>query len=118
MGATEETKATDLIHIGCGGTVLDSLDGPFCGRCRADLREEDWIAPPPPGASLDELRIYAERVSQETGMATVIVAVAGARQEYVATPGTLGAYKDAVSGALIQALRQRQELLGEGGRHD
>ena len=70
---------------------------------------------PPPGATLDELRAYAERVSQESGMATVIVAVDGGQREYVVTPEVLGRYTDAVSGALVEALRQRQVVLGEGG---
>lgn len=50
---SEETKATDSIHRGCGGMVLAALDGPFCAKCRAELREEDWIEPAPPGASSD-----------------------------------------------------------------
>lgn len=65
------------------------------------------IDTPRPGATLDELRLYAERVSQEFSMATVIVAVDGGQHEYVVTPSTLGDYHDVVIGALIGALRQR-----------
>jgi hypothetical protein len=113
--ATEQTKATDAIHVGCGGAVVDSLDGPFCAKCHAELREEDWLNldTPPPAATLDELRLYAERVSQASGMATVVVAHGGDHREYVVTSETLGSYKDPVSGALVEALRQRQELLSK-----
>jgi hypothetical protein len=115
MTAAEETRATDAVHRGCGGVVLVSLDGEICARCRAELREEDWLelGTPPPGATLDELRAYAERVSQESGMATVIVAHGGDHREYVVTSEALSRYTEPVSGALVEALRQRQELLGE-----
>jgi hypothetical protein len=113
VSATEETKATDAIHRGCGGMVLDSLDGPVCARCHTELREEDGLelVTPPPGATLDELRLYAERVSQESGMATVIVAAGGDHREYVVTSEVVGRYKDPVIGALVESLLQRQELL-------
>lgn len=119
MGATEETRAADAIHRGCGGAVVESLDGPLCAKCGAELREDDWLAlgTPPPDATLDELRKYAERVSQASGMATVIVAHAGDHQEYVVTAGVLSNYTDPVIGALVHALRQRVELLGEGKGH-
>ena len=121
MGATEETRAADAIHRGCGGMVLDSLDGPLCAKCRAELREGEWLAldTPPPNATLDELRKYAERVSQASGMATVIVAHGGDHCEYVVTGGSLGGYKDdPVVGALAEALKQRLELLSEDNGHD
>jgi hypothetical protein len=113
MANTEEVKATDAIHRGCGGMVAVSLDGETCARCGSELREEDWLTldAPPPGATLDELRAYAERVSQESGTATVLVAVNGDHREYVVSSGVLGSYADAVSGALVEALRKRQELL-------
>jgi hypothetical protein len=66
---------------------------------------------PPPGATLDELRRYAERVSQETGMATVIVVVNGTQPEYAVPPERLARYTDPAAGALIEALVQRQETL-------
>ena len=115
MGATEETRATGAIHRGCGGMVLVSLDGEVCARCHAGLREEDWLTlnAPPPGATLDELRVYAERVSQASGMATVIVAAGTDQRAYVVTSEVLAAYSDTVSGALVEALRQRQSLLAE-----
>lgn len=113
--ATEETKPTAAIHRSCGGAVLGSLDGEVCFRCGAELREGDWLelGTPPPGATLDELRAYAERVSQESGMATVIVAAGGDHHEYAVTPEAVSGYADTVSGALIEALRERQALLGK-----
>jgi acetyl esterase/lipase len=115
MGEIEETCATDAIHLGCGGAVADSLDGPLCTRCAAELREADWLEPgtPPPGATLDELRQYAERVSQASGMATVIVAAGGGHHDYVVPPERLAAYTDPLSGALVEALRHQQERLTE-----
>jgi hypothetical protein len=73
--------------------------------------------PSPPEVILDELRRYAERVSQESGMATVIVAIGAHHRQYecAVTPEALAAYTDPVSGALVEALRQAQELgPGEG----
>ena len=60
------------------------------------------------GWSLDELRTYAERVSQADGTATVLV-VLGQVHEYVVPTAALGRYQDPVTGALIEALRSRQE---------
>lgn len=113
MSASEEVKATDNIHIGCGGRVLVSLDGEVCVRCGAELREEDWFtpSPPPPGATLDELRVYAEHLSQKSGTATVIVAVGGSQHEYVVPSGARTAYTDDVVGALVESLRQRQAVI-------
>jgi hypothetical protein len=73
---------------------------------------------PPRDATLDELRIYAERVSLASGMATVIVAVNGDYHDYVATSGGLARYTDPVVGALVEALESRLETIGkekEGG---
>jgi hypothetical protein len=112
VSGTEETKATGAIHRGCGGTVLVSLDGEVCARCGTDLDEGDWLpGAPPPGATLDELRLHAERISQESGMATVIVAVGGEQYEYVTSPAVLGRYTDPAVGALVEALHQRQGAL-------
>jgi len=119
MGATEETNAADAIHLGCGGAVVDSLDGPLCAKCGAELREDEWLAlgTPPPNATLDDLRKYAERVSQASGMATVIVAHGSDHQEFVVTRGSLSSYRDdPVIGALVEALKQRLELLDEDAR--
>ena len=63
------------------------------------------------GWSLTELRDYAERVSQEDGMATVLAAVDGEVHEYVVTSARLSRYQDVVTGALVEALRARQEYL-------
>jgi hypothetical protein len=60
---------------------------------------------PLPGAPLDEWRAYAERVSQETGMATVIVVAGGGYREYVVAPDLLRWYTDQAGGALAEALR-------------
>jgi hypothetical protein len=113
VSATEETKVTDSIHVGCGGMVLDSLDGPVCARCHTELRESDWLAldTPPPAATLDELRQYAERVSQASGMATVIVAHGGSHREFVVPSDSLGRHGDAAIDALVEAIRQRLEAL-------
>jgi hypothetical protein len=62
-----------------------------------------------PDQTLDELRAYAERVSQESGMATVIVAVGGRHHEYAVPCEQLAGYIDVVSGALVESLRRRQE---------
>lgn len=67
-----------------------------------------------PSGTLDELRAYAERVSQERGMATVIVAVGGAQHEYVVPPYVCARAKDAVAGALLDALKQRVEQVDLG----
>lgn len=70
--------------------------------------------PSPPEVTLDELRRYAERVSQESGMATVIVAIGAHPHQYecAVTSGALAAYTDPVSGALVEALRQLQADTG------
>lgn len=68
---------------------------------------------PPPDATLDDLRTYAEQLSQASGMATVIVAVNGDHHEYVATSGGLARYTDPVIGALVEALLGRLETVGE-----
>ena len=46
-------------------------------------------------------------------MATVIVAAGGDQHEYVVTSEALGGYADPVSGALVEAFRPRQAVLGE-----
>ena len=63
------------------------------------------------GWSLEQLREYAERVSQEDGMATVLVAVDGEVHEYVVTSARLSRYQDPVTGALVESLRARQDQL-------
>ena len=63
------------------------------------------------GWSVDQLREYAERVSQEDGMATVLVAVDGDVHEFIATSARLGHYQDVVTGALVESLRARQAQL-------
>jgi hypothetical protein len=103
----------------------------FCNRLIGKDREGRYVAthpadpdpwtcyegidhrPSPPEVILDELRRYAERVSQESGMATVIVAVGGHQHECVVTPEVLAGYTDVVSGALVEALCQVQALAGE-----
>jgi acetyl esterase/lipase len=61
--------------------------------------------------TLDELRQYAERVSQASGMATVIVAHGGSHREFVVPCDSLGRHGDAAIDALVEAIRQRLEAL-------
>lgn len=55
---------------------------------------------------LDSLRRYAERVSQESGAATVLVAVGtGPPIEFVVPAERLSDYTDLTTGALVEALK-------------
>jgi hypothetical protein len=62
--------------------------------------------------TISRLRDYAEQLSQEGGMATVLIALGtDPVREYVVTPGAYRAYADPVTGVLVQALTQHLETL-------
>jgi hypothetical protein len=89
-----------------------SLDQVMAEKYEMQLDDADYPAAGehPAVPDLDQLRRTAEQVSQQRGMATVIAAVGtGELAEFVVSRDVHGQYKDPVLGALIEAVRQRNQ---------